>query len=203
MKRILIVGAKGNIGKAVAKDLAQDFKIISAGRTNADIILDVTDRASIDKALKGSDKFDGLITCYGKAAFGDFTDIDLAEDGNGLGYKFSGQVNMVQAVLPLLNDGASITLTSGILNDQPIAGGVFAAAANGALNSFTYALALELNGRARVNIVSPSLIADSQDALGGKFPGFEITPMQDVINAYRHCVMGQLNGKVLRLYRPI
>ena len=203
MKRILIVGASGAIGAAVAKDLGKDFEVITASRNDANNPMDVLDKASIDAALKSIGKIDGVITCFGKAEFGDLADIDLNKVGNGLGNKFVGQVQVVQSALGYLNEGASITLTSGILNDQTIKGGVFAAAANGALNAFAQALALELNGKARVNIVSPSLIADSVQTMGHMFQGFEVTSMPDLTNAYRHCVTGMINGKILRLYRPI
>ena len=203
MKKILIVGATGTIGQAIYNNLKNDYQIITAGRHNADLILDVTDRQSIDAAFQDLENIDGVINCFGVLPFEPFEQVDMQNFAQGITDKFLGQANIVQAILPKLNHGASIVLTSGILNHQPIHTGVCAAAANGAIDGFGQALALELAGKARVNIVSPSMVADSIDAYGAFFDGYEVTQMDDLVNAYRRCLSGIINGQVLKLFKHI
>lgn len=203
MKKILLVGATGSIGSAVYKGIKDDYQVITAGRKNADIILDVTDRNSIDKALADHNNFDGVINCFGTVPFEKFETINMAAFADGITNKFIGQANIVQAMLPKLNHGASIVLTSGILNHQPIETGVSAAAANGAVDGFAQALALELAGKARVNVVSPSMVEDSIEAYGAFFDGYDVTSMQDVVKAYRRCLSGIINGQVIKLFNQI
>ncbi|SFB14143.1 RmlD substrate binding domain-containing protein [Bacillus sp. UNCCL13] len=45
--RILVIGANGTVGKAVSKELAATHEIISAGRKEADITVDITSPSSI------------------------------------------------------------------------------------------------------------------------------------------------------------
>lgn len=203
MKKILLVGATGAIGKAVYNGLEDDYNVVTAGRKNADIILDVTNRASIDAALNNHQNFDGVVNCFGSVPFENFETVDITDFSAGINNKFLGQANIVQAILPKLNHGASIVLISGILNHQPINTGVCAAAANGAIDGFGQALALELAGKARVNVVSPSMVADSVDVYGAYFDGYDVTSMQDVVNAYRRCLSGIINGQVIKLFNPI
>ncbi|MGL1920780.1 MAG: short chain dehydrogenase [Hyphomicrobiales bacterium] len=203
MKNILLVGASGTIGKAIYNNLKTDYNIITAGRQNADLILNVNDRQSIDKAFENLKNIDGVINTFGALPFEPFDQINMQDFANGMNDKFLGQANIVQAILPKLNHGASIVLTSGILNHQPIHTGVLAAAANGAIDGFGQALALELGGKARVNIVSPSMVADSIEAYGAYFDGYEVTQMDDLVNAYRRCLSGIINGKVIKLFKQI
>lgn len=203
MKNILLVGASGTIGKAIHNNLKTDYNIITAGRQNADLILNVNDRQSIDKAFENLKNIDGVINAFGALPFEPFDQINMQDFANGMNDKFLGQANIVQAILPKLNHGASIVLTSGILNHQPIHTGVVAAAANGAIDGFGQALALELGGKARVNIVSPSMVADSIEAYGAYFDGYEVTQMDDLVNAYRRCLSGIINGKVIKLFKQI
>jgi hypothetical protein len=54
------------------------------------------------------------------------------------------QVNLVLEGFDYINDGGSFTLTSGVLNRDPIPGGSCAAAANGALDGFVKAAAVDM-----------------------------------------------------------
>lgn len=45
--KIIIVGAAGDIGKTVCKELGTRHEIIKAGRSQGDILVDMGDRASV------------------------------------------------------------------------------------------------------------------------------------------------------------
>ena len=50
--KILIVGASGTIGRAVAAELGQRHEVIAAGRSSGDVRIDITDPASIRAAFE-------------------------------------------------------------------------------------------------------------------------------------------------------
>ena len=65
-----------------------------------------------------------------------------------------GQVNLVRYGSKVLSPGGSITLTTGILADDPVPMTSSAAMVNGAIHSFVKAVALELGNGIRINAVS-------------------------------------------------
>lgn len=62
----------------------------------------------------------------------------------GVNDKLVGQVNLALLAAPLLNDGGSITLTTGVLAQEPIRHGASAAMVNAAIEGFVRAAAIEL-----------------------------------------------------------
>jgi NAD(P)-dependent dehydrogenase (short-subunit alcohol dehydrogenase family) len=71
---------------------------------------------------------------------------------------------------------------------------------NGAVNSFVLAAAQELKKDQRINVVSPGLVEDSKERYGAMFPGYNLAPMEKVVNAYILSVEGAVNGKILKVY---
>ncbi|WP_170573616.1 SDR family oxidoreductase [Ruegeria atlantica] len=61
--------------------------------------------------------------------------------------------------LPALSAGGSFTFFSGVLSRRPSAGATGLGAVNAAVEALTKGLALELSGRARVNCISPGMVA--------------------------------------------
>ena len=94
-----------------------------------------------------------------------------------------------------MNDGGSFTLTSGVLNRDPIAGGSAGAAANGAIDSFVLGAAVEMPRGIRINSVSAALLANSVDRFDGFFPGHIPVSLVKVGMAYKKCVEGVINGQ--------
>jgi NAD(P)-dependent dehydrogenase (short-subunit alcohol dehydrogenase family) len=60
-----------------------------------------------------------------------------------------------------LNDGGSITLTSGIVAEQPIRFGAAASMTNAAVEGFVRGAAIELQRGVRINVVSPTVLEES------------------------------------------
>ena len=69
---------------------------------------------------------------------------------------------------------------------------------NGALESFVRAAAIELRNQ-RINAVSPSVIAESMDAYGAYFRGFEPVPAKRVALAFSRSVEGAQTGQIYRV----
>ncbi|GAB2946187.1 hypothetical protein GCM10011328_35400 [Hafnia psychrotolerans] len=87
-----------------------------------------------------------------------------------------------------LNDGGSITLTRGIIAEEPIWQGANATTVNAAVEGFVRGAAIELPRGIRINGVSPTVVEESLQSYGPFFPGFEAAPAARVAKAYRRSV---------------
>lgn len=106
-----------------------------------------------------------------------------------------GQISLVRVGRNHITDGGSITLTAGILSHHPMPGTVAISMANGALESFSRAVALEIGRGLRVNTVSPAFVKETMELLGmDPTPGVSAV---DTANAYVAAVEGDMNGQTL------
>jgi NAD(P)-dependent dehydrogenase (short-subunit alcohol dehydrogenase family) len=197
--RIIVVGATGTIGKAVVAALEARHEIIKVGKSGGDAQVDITSSASISALFEHVGRFDALISTTGKVHFGEFGALTETEVGIGLRDKLMGQVNLVLIGAKRINDGGSFTLTSGILNRDPIVYGTSASMVNGALDAFVRAAAIELPRAIRINAVSPAVLVESLPAYGDFFRGHEAVPAARVANAYVKSVEGRLTGQVFEV----
>lgn len=195
--RILIVGADGDIGKAACEELGARHDIIKAGRTTGDVLVDMTDRASVDKMYASIDTVDAVIATAGEVHFGSLPDFSEETFMIGLQNKVMGQVNLVLAGLDKISKGGSFTLTSGVLDRDPIRMGASAATANGALGGFVVGAAIEMPHGHRINVVSPGLLDVSVPRYGEWFPGHEPVSSKRVGLAYAKSVEGAITGEVI------
>ena len=163
--KILLVGASGTLGQAVARQLGQQHQILAAGRSSGELRVDLTDDASVAELFARTGPVDAVISTAGKLHFGPLQQMTPAQFNLGLQDKLLGQVRLALAAQHHLNSGGSITLTSGIVSAQPIRDGVNATSVNAALEGFVRAAALELLPRGlRINVVSPNVLIESMAA---------------------------------------
>jgi NAD(P)-dependent dehydrogenase (short-subunit alcohol dehydrogenase family) len=197
--KILLVGAAGTIGRAVAAELGRRHEIVAAGRSSGDVRLDITDPDSIRAAFKKTGRLDAVVSAAGHVKFAPLGEMHDADFQVGLRDKLMGQVNLVLIGRDSVADGGSFTLTSGVLDREPIRGGSSASLVNGALDAFVMAAAIELPRGLRINAVSPGLVEESAAALGAFFPGFETVPAARAALAYSRSVEGAQTGQVYRV----
>ncbi|GAK85649.1 short chain dehydrogenase [Vibrio ponticus] len=133
-------------------------------------------------------------------AFNTFEQISREEWDVGINSRLMGQINLTQIALNYLNDKGSVTLTSGIIADYPIAYGVSAATLNGALEHFVTAVSHELPRGIRVNAVSPTVVTESLATYGDYFPGFNSIDAKDVAKFYVRSALGIENGKTFKAF---
>ena len=203
--RILLVGASGVLGRAVAAELGQRHDIVTASRSGADVTMDIADPASVVSAVNQAGPIDAVACAAGGANFrpldaiapGDITD---SVYGLGLTNKLLGQVNLALAARDTLRDGGSITLIAGILSDTPVVAGSSASMANGALEAFARAAAIELPRGLRINVVSPTLLTESVPSFGPFFRGFEPVTAARAALAYSRSIEGRQTGQIYRVY---
>ena len=110
-----------------------------------------------------------------------------------------GQVNLTLAARDSLTDGGSITLIGGILADEPIAAGSSASMVNGALEAFARAAAIELPRGLRINVVSPTVFAESMEGYAPFFRGFEPVPVAKAALAFSRSIEGRQTGQVYKV----
>ena len=219
--KILLVGATGTLGRAIAQTLSH-HEILAAGRSSAQYPVDITDDVSVEALLRKTGKLDAIVSAAGALHFGPLTQMKPAEFAIGLNDKLLGQVRLallgqhylndaggqgdraaiVEIVLAqqYLNDGGSITLTTGIVSAEPIRGGANASAVNRALEGFVAGAACELPRGLRINAVSPNVLSESMDAYGAFFPGFEPVPAARAALAYQRSVEGVQSGRTFNVW---
>src|SRR5262245_31204129 len=118
--RVLIVGASGVIGRAIVAELGQRHEIVTAGRTSGDVRLDITHSYSIRAAYKKLGTIDAVVSATGKVKFAPLEEMDAEGFEVGLRDKLMGQVNLVLIGREHVAEGGSFTLTSGVLDGDPI-----------------------------------------------------------------------------------
>ncbi|HDX8346391.1 short chain dehydrogenase [Aeromonas dhakensis] len=197
--KIVIVGASGTIGSAVSDLLAKDHQVIRVGHSQGDARVDMRDPASIRGLFAKLGQFDALVVASGSAAFNALTEMTDEEWQLGIQSKLMGQINLTRAAIPHLNDRGSITLISGILSEEPINWGASVTTINGAVEHFVKAAACELPRGLRINVVSPTVLAESMDKYASFFPGFVPVPAARVAQAYQKSVLGVQTGQVFRV----
>lgn len=195
--RIIVIGAAGDIGQAACKELQQRHEIVTAGRSTGDYQVDVSDLSAVKSLYEEIGEFDAVVSCAGDATFAPLVDLNQETFMVGLKQKVMGQVNLVLAGLDLISDAGSFTLTSGVLDRDPIRMGTNAATANGALGGFVRSAAIEMQRGLRVNVVSPGMLDVSAPRFGAWFQGHKPVSSHDVGLAYAKCVEGALTGQVV------
>jgi NAD(P)-dependent dehydrogenase (short-subunit alcohol dehydrogenase family) len=195
--KILIVGANGLLGGGAVSALSQGNEIITASRSG-EIAVDLRDPKSIAALYQRVGKVDAVICATGKVPFKSITELTLEDFKSGIDDKVLGQIELVRQGIDFMNDGGSFTLTTGILARAAIPTGVVASVANGALEAFVLAAALELPRGIRINAVSPSVLVEAT-GYHDYFPGFEQVTLAAVGQAYADTVNGNQNGETIKV----
>ena len=194
--RILLIGATGTIGEAVAAALAARHDVVRASRHQADEQVDIADPDSIRALFKRVGKVDAIVSAAGNAAFKPLAQLGDEDFAFSLGNKLMGQVNLVRYGLASAADGGSITLTGGVLAQRPEPGTAAISLVNAGLEGFARAAALEAPRGIRVNVVSPPWITETLQAMGRPLDGG--LPAEVVARAYVRSVEGKETGQVIR-----
>ena len=130
-KVIVITGASDGMGKAIAKDLSKDNKVIILSKSNDKLekvskeincdykVCDVTDYhmcdSVINEIINAYGKIDILINCAGVWLSGNLEDTDYEKISNCIDVNTKGPIYMTKAVLPSMyqnRDGLIINVMS-------------------------------------------------------------------------------------------
>lgn len=198
--KILLVGGSGTIGRRLRPALEAKHEVLTASRSSGDVRVDIASAESIERMYRELPPLDAVVGIAASGALDDFDTLTEAALHDNMRGKFFGQVNLVLIGQKYLNRQGSFTLTSGIFADEPAkrvtSGGVI----SGALHSFVLSAALELAGRFRVNVISPTMVEDSAEAFAPLFPGLSMVPMDELIAHYVEAIEGSATGRIVRAY---
>jgi NAD(P)-dependent dehydrogenase (short-subunit alcohol dehydrogenase family) len=194
--RILVIGAHGTIGREIVNALSGQHEVLSASRGNAEISVDIRNVASIRAMYDKAGRLDAVISAAGSGAWKPLAELTDDDFAISLGYKLMGQVNVVRYGLEHVNDGGSITTTSGILARSPMPSSAAISLVNAGLEGFTRAAALEAPRGIRVNVVSPPWVTETLVAMGATDLSHGL-PSATVAQAYVRSVTGAETGQVI------
>ncbi len=199
-KKVVVIGATGTVGQAVASELARHHEVIAVGKHSGTHQVDITSAESVKALFERLGRVDAIVSTAGRLHFGPLGEMSSEQFKVGLHDKLLGQVHLALVGQHHLNDGGSITLTSGILGDEPVLGGANATTVNAALEGFARAAAIELPRGLRINVVNPTILTESMEAYAELFRGFEPAPAARVALAYVRSVDGAQTGRVYRVW---
>ncbi len=193
--RVIVVGGTGTIGSAVVKMLSERHEVVVAGRKSGVVTVDLASPDSIRAMFQTVGKFDAVVSAAGQAKFGTLDDLTDADYVFSFSNKLMGQANLVRIGQQFITDGGSLTLTTGVLSQEPIKGSASISMVNAGLEGFVRAAALELPRGIRVNVVSPpwvteTLVARKMDPSPGM-------PAARVAQAYLTSVEGTMTGQTI------
>lgn len=192
--KILIIGATGTIGKAVAERLSQQHEVISAGYSDGDVKVDLANADSIRAMFEQVGKVEAVISTAGLANFAPLAQHSNQDFELALNNKLMGQINLLRIGQEYVTANGSITLTSGILSRQPMPGSASISMVNGALESFAKAAALELD-KLRLNVVAPGFVKETMAMMA--MDSSSGISAADTARVYEIAVMGEMHGETL------
>lgn len=196
-KRIIIVGASGTMGKFLADLLEKEnHEIIRVSRKSAGLQVDTTSTQSIQQMYEKVGAFDALISTAGSTFVGPWGKLNDQTFRTGVEGKMMGQINLVLIGQHYINPKGSFTLISGALTHEPQLNFANASAANGAIEGFVRAAAIELGNGIRINSVSPTVIENSPQYFPF-FPGEMPTTMKKLEFGFRKSLFGTLTGQII------
>ncbi len=198
--KLLIIGGNGTIGKRVVDHFSQDHEVLIGGRNTGDVLIDIADSESIKKTFEQIGEVDAIVCIAGEAKWAPFNELSEEDFYIGIQSKLMGQVNLVRIGQHYLSEHGSITLSTGILADDPVMNTTSAAMVNGAIHSFVQAAALETRSQFRLNAVALGVVEDAYEKYKDYFPGHNPIPTPKVVNAYVRSIMGNGHGEIIRIY---
>lgn len=193
--KVLVIGGTGTIGGAVVKLLSAEHQVVPVAHSSGEVRVDIASPDSIRGMFRQVGRVDAVVSAAGTGAFKPLEQLSDEDFRFSLGHKLMGQVNLVRLGLEHVSDGGSITLTSGVLAQEPMPGSAAISLVNAGLEGFARAAALEAPRNIRVNVVSPPWVTETLQAMGMDPSGG--LPAEVVALAYHEAVTGNCTGEVL------
>ena len=175
----------------------KEHEVVRADRNGADVQVDITSPESIEEMYKKVGAFDAVISTAGPTFVGPWSKLTDKEFRQGVEGKMMGQINLVLIGQNYINPKGSFSLITGELTHHPQRNFANASAANGAVEGFVRAAAIELQNGIRINAVSPTVIENSPQYFP-YFPGDIPVTMKQLEFGFRKSVFGASTGQVIK-----
>ncbi len=171
-KKVVIIGGSSGMGLAAAVQMSQlGYEVVIASRSKEKLdqaiktigkgeshVLDILEEGDVIRFFSHLGPFDHLVISAADFIMGPFLELSIQEARRFFDSKFWGQYCVAKYGAPKIRKGGSITFFSGIASQRPPLNLAAASSINGAIESLTRALALEL-APLRVNAIAPGTVA--------------------------------------------
>ncbi len=169
-KKIVVVGGTSGIGLATARRFYEQGAMVTVTGRDAEKLhsvermglvaaaVDSRERPALDGFFAEQGVVDHLVIAAGGGkGLGEFATLSLGELREGFNAKFWPHLETLQAALPFLSAGGSVTLVTACSSVAKLPGTSGLGAINGALEIMVPILARELK-TIRINAVSPGVV---------------------------------------------
>ena len=196
MKKLIVVGSTGVIGKEVVELMKSQYQVIEVNRSSGDYKLDMSDTKAVESMFKEIGGFDAIIATSGYGKWGSIDEHTIQDFHDGLNSKLMGQVNLVMIGRKYANEGATFVVSSGILAQYPVEGGLSLGVINAGLEAFVRGAALEMKSM-RVNAVSPSFARETMELMG--MDSSTGVPAIEFAKLYKEAIEFSKTGEIFRV----
>ncbi len=196
MKKIIVIGSTGVIGKEVVKLMKNQYQVIEVNRSSGNYKLDMSDTKAVEDMFKEIGGFDAVIATSGYGKWGSIDEHTIQDFHDGLNSKLMGQINLVMIGRKYANDGAAFVISSGILAQYPVEGGLSLGVINAGLEAFVRGAAFEMKNM-RVNAVSPSFAKETMELMG--MDSSTGVPAIEFAKLYKEAIESGKTGEIFRI----
>ncbi|KAK1184342.1 short chain dehydrogenase [Streptomyces sp. NBS 14/10] len=197
--KILLIGATGTLGAAVHKELSErGHEVLAVARSGGDLRCDITDPDQTAAMYEHAGRVDAVVSTAGDVPYKPVTEMTPEDYLSAFRGKVLSQIDLVRQGVPRIAERGSFTLITGVLARETIRTGSAASMANGAVEAFVRAAAIEIAPQ-RVNAVSPTVFTESLEEYGAYFPGMQSVDLARVAQAYVRSVEGAQTGQIYAL----
>lgn len=194
MKKILLIGSTGLLGKAISKKYEDRAEVIEASFNHPQNPVDISDVTSLKGLFEKVGQVDAIICTAGMVNFMPLNQTTDADWDFGINNKMMGQINTIRYGYKHVKEGGAIVLTTGVLAQYPFPGSSMVTTVNAAVEAAIKASALELEN-VRINAVSPGWLKETMEAMGmDSEPGM---PAADVAQFFVDLVEHSTSGEIV------
>lgn len=195
MKKVLVIGASGLLGKNVVSLMTDKYEVVTSSLNDAKFPADISNEESLRALFEKVGNVDAIICTAGMVNFVDWNQADASDWQFGLANKLMGQVNILRLGRAYVNEGGAIVLTTGLLAQYPIPGSSIVSAVNAAVEAAIAAVKVELDDSVRIGAVSPGWVAETMSAMG--MDPSSGTPAAEVASRFIDFVESGANGDIV------
>ncbi len=197
--KILLIGAAGKLGAAVHEALTErGHEVLPVGRSTGGLRFDIADPAQVAALYDAVGQVDAVASAAGDTPFKAVVDMAPADYEAAFRGKVLSQIELVRQGVPRIAERGSFTVITGVLCREPVLTSSAAAMANGAVEAFVRAAAIEIAPQ-RINAISPTVFTESLDEYGDFFPGMPPVDLAQITQAYVRSIEGAQTGRVYEL----
>ncbi|MDK9779072.1 MULTISPECIES: short chain dehydrogenase [unclassified Vibrio] len=193
MKRVLVLGSTGLIGRQFETLLKDKAEVIGASFNHPENPVDLSKPESLKALFEKVGKVDAIFCTAGVANLAPWADAPDSKWEFGINNKMMGQINTIRFGEKYVNDNGVIVLTTGILAQHPFQGSGIVTTVNAAVEAAIKAAVTEID-RIRINAVSPGWVAETMVAMGMDpepgMPAIEVA--QHYVNLLEYSATGEI-----------